>query len=305
MVEGDARQARASDTRPNAYAVDELTDPDVIGRILESRRAYAAYALGQLDGRFFGLVRCYRARGSTGQALLLFSGGGLGNAMFAMGETSALAALLRLHRGPRHNYATCQPEHLTTLQRYFSLALEQPMVRMAVTPASFQPVEGAPPGVTLRRLRAPDVRALNHLYNVEGAPAYYTATHLAEGLYYGAFAGQRLVSAAGTHVVSEQRSVAVVGNVFTHPDWRNQGLARLATGAVTEDLLKRCSNVVLTVDPLNTPAVHAYRRLGYREECRLIEATVMRKEVLGVGSWLARQAARYRGRRQHSQLVLI
>jgi ribosomal protein S18 acetylase RimI-like enzyme len=304
MVEGNARSARAGHARRNAYAVDQLTDPDTIRTILDSRRAYAAYALGQLDGRFFGLVRCYRSRGSTGQALLLFSGGGLGNALFAMGEGGALDALLRLHRGPRNNYATCQPEHLPILQRYFSLALEQPMLRMVVGAADFVPAGAAPAHVTVRRLRAPDVRILNRLYSVEGAPAYYTSEHLAQGLYYGVFASQRLVSAAGTHVVSEQRGVAVVGNVFTHPDFRNQGLARVATGAVTEELLKRCPDVVLTVDPLNIPAVRAYQRLGYREECQLLEATVVRRDALGIGSWTARMTARYRGRRQHNELVL-
>jgi len=305
MVESDA-QSHAGHAHRHAYAVDELRDPDAIRVILDSRRAYAAYALGQLDGRFFGLVRCYRSRGSTGQALLLFSGGGLGNALFAMGESGALDALLRLHRGPRHNYATCQPEHLPILQRYFSLALEQPMLRMVVTAADFQPPE-APEreSVAVRILRAPDVRILNRLYSSEGAPAYYTSEHLAEGLYYGVFAAQRLVAAAGTHVVSEQRGVAVVGNVFTHPDFRNQGLGRLATGAVTQELLSKCADVVLTVDPLNLPAVRAYRRLGYRQECQLLEASVVRRDSLGIGIWAARLRARYRGRRQHNELVLI
>lgn len=304
MVEGDARYTPAGRARGTAYAIDELTDASAIRRILETRRAYAAYALGQLDDRFFGLVRCYRSRGSTGQALLLLSGGGLGNALFAMGEGGALDAVLRLHRGPRQNYATCQPEHLPILRHYFSLAQEQPMLRMAVTAAGFEPAEPASPDVHVRRLRAPDVRILNQLYNVEGAPAYYTAAHLAEGVYCGVSVGQRLVSVAGTHVVSEQWSIAVVGNVFTHPEFRSRGYARLATSAVTAALLGRCSDVVLTVDPLNAPAVRAYHHLGYREECQLLEAAVARKDATGLGSWLARSVARYRGRRQGTELVV-
>lgn len=178
------------------------------------------------------------------------------------------------------------------------------MLRMAVTATEFQPPDPPATGSSVHRLRAPDVRILNQLYSSEGVPAYYTAGHLAEGVYYGVYAGQRLVSVAGTHVVSEQWAIAVVGNVFTHPDFRNRGYARLATGAVTEDLLKRCTEVVLTVDPLNTPAVRAYRRLGYRDDCRLLEAAVTRKDLLGVGSWLERVVARYRGRRQGTELVL-
>ncbi|HTE83318.1 MAG TPA: GNAT family N-acetyltransferase, partial [Dehalococcoidia bacterium] len=296
MVEGNARSRAAEETRRSAYAIEELTDPVAIRRILETRRPYAAYALGQLDDRFFGLVRCYQSKGSTGQALLLFSSAGLGNALFAMGDAGALEALLRLHRGPHQNYATCQPEHLPIFRRYFALAQEQPMLRMAVGAGAYTPPESPPESVIVRRLRSRDVRTLNQLYNSEGAPAYYSGTHVNEGVYYGVFDRQRLVSVAGTHVISEQWSIAVVGNVFTHPSYRGLGYARLSTGAVTADLLERCRDVVLTVDPQNTPAVRAYRRLGFHEDCQLLEAAVVRKDPLGLGSWLARGVARYRGR---------
>ena len=303
MVKGDARSKGFDQVRRNAYQVEELDDTASIRRVLEARRGYAAYALGQLDPRLFALVRCWHAKGSTGQALVLFSGGGLGDALFAMGEQGALESLLRLHRGPRHNYATCQPEHLPVLRRYFAISHEQPMLRMAVTGEHFQPAGAPPAGIVLRRLRGPEVRPLNQLYSAEGAPAYYTAAHLREGVYYGVYEHQRLLAVAGTHVVSQEMGVGVVGNVFTHPAQRGRGYARLATGAVTAELLRDCHEVVLTVDPTNVPAVRAYRRLGYEDECQLIEAAVIRKDLLGLGSWLARAIARHRGRHQGIELV--
>lgn len=303
MVKGNARAKGLERVRGSAYQVEELDDTGSIRRVLEARRGYAAYALGQLDPQLFALVRCWQAKGSTGQALVLFSGGGLGDALFAMGEQGALEALLRLHRGPRHNYATCQPEHLPVLRRYFAISHEQPMLRMAVIADHFLPAGSPPPGIVVRRLRGPEVRPLNQLYSSEGAPAYYTAAHLREGVYYGAYEQQRLLAVAGTHVVSEDMGVAVVGNVFTHPAQRGRGYARLVTGAVTAELLETCRDIVLTVDPTNLPAVQAYRRLGYQDECQLIEAAVIRKDFLGLGSWLARTIARYRGRRQGVELV--
>ena len=158
MVEGDARSSPATQTRRDAYEIHELTDTGVIRRTLETRRPYAAYALGQLDDRFFGLVHCYQAKGSTGQALLLFSSAGLGNALFAMGDAGALEALLRLHRGPRQNYATCQPEHLPVFKRYFVLAQEQPMLRMSVSTDAYRAPETQAEAVTVRQLRGRDVR---------------------------------------------------------------------------------------------------------------------------------------------------
>jgi RimJ/RimL family protein N-acetyltransferase len=303
MVEENAHLTPVHHLRRDAYAVEELTDPAAIRRILETRRPYAAYALGQLDDRYVGLVRCYQSKGSTGQALLLFSSAGLGNALFAMGEPGALEALLRLHRGPRQNYATCQPDHLSVFKRYFQFAQEQPMLRMAVTAAEFRPPEAPTENVTVRRLRSRDVRALNQLYNSDGAPTYYSGKHVNEGVYYGVFDRQTLVSVAGTHVISEQWSIAVVGNVFTHPAHRGRAYARLSTGAVTADLLERCRDVVLTVDPQNTPAVRAYQRLGYRQDCQLLEAAVVRKDPFGLASGIARALARYRGRHQGTELV--
>jgi hypothetical protein len=211
MVEENARLSPAHQMRRHAYAVEELSDPTAIRRLLETRRPYAAYALGQLDDRYIDLVRCYRSKGSTGQALMLFSSAGLGNALFAMGDPGALEALLRLHRGPRQNYATCQPEHLSVFKRYFHFAQEQPMLRMAVAAAEFRPPDGPDENVTVRRLRSRDVRALNQLYNSDGAPTYYSGRHVNEGVYYGVFDHQALVSVAGTHVISEQWSIAVVG----------------------------------------------------------------------------------------------
>lgn len=304
MVKGHARARQIEQAQRDAYQVERLEDSQAIQHVLEARRGYAAYALGQLDSQLFGLVRCWRAKGSTGQAVLLFSGGGLGDALFAMGERGALDALLRLHRGPRHNYATCQPEHLEILRKYFSIGHEQPMLRMVVTAGTFQAPAPPSPGVTVRRLHGSDVRTLNRLYSSDGAPAYYTAKHIEEGVYYGVFEGRELVSVAGTHVVSAEVGVAVVGNVFTHPQARGRHYARLATGAATAELLKRCRDVALTVDPKNEPAVRAYRHLGYRDECHLLEAAVVRRDLTGLGSWLARAVAHLRGRRQGVALVI-
>ncbi|MPZ24394.1 MAG: hypothetical protein GEU28_12860 [Dehalococcoidia bacterium] len=67
-------------------------------------------------------------------------------------------------------------------------------------------------------------------------------------------------------------------------------------GAVTAELLRTCGDVVLTVDPGNAPAVAAYRRLGYGEQGRLIEAAAVRRDLLGLGALLRRGLARWRGR---------
>ncbi len=276
--------------------VRELRDRVLIRDLLAPHRIYAAYAIGQLAPRLFPLMHCWHAEGERGEGLVMHSSGGLGEAMFTHGDPEAVEAILRLHRGPRQNFATCAVEHVPVLERYFRLAQQNTMARMAVTAATFEPAASTDGHVRVHRLRASEARAVNRLYNTEGTPTFYSAAHIESSFYFGVFYDGRLVAVAGTHVVSPEEGVAVVGNVFTHPRYRGRGYATLATGATTEAILRECRDVVLTVDPRNIPAVRAYWRLGYTEVCRLVEAPVTRRDMIGLGATLRRTAARWRGR---------
>lgn len=284
--------------------VRPLRDPAAIRALLEPQRAYAAYALAQLAPRLFPLVRCWHAEGQHGEGLVLHSSGGLGEATFTLGEPAAVDAILSLHRGPRQNFATCAPDHLPVLERYFRVAQQQTMLRMVVDEQAFRPPRAPEPLVAGRRLSAADARAVNRLYNTEGSPTFYSAAHIESSHYHGVFSAGRLVAVAGTHVVSPEEGLAVVGNVFTHPRHRGRGLATLATGLTTASVLAAgCRDVALTVDPRNEPAVRAYWALGYREICRLVEAPVMRRDPFGVATFGRRLRAAWRGRGRQVEIV--
>jgi ribosomal protein S18 acetylase RimI-like enzyme len=279
------------------YLVRPQGDRDELRRILSPHRAYAAYALGQLQPALFARSEWWMARGAHGQALLLHSRGGLGNALFAQGAADALEAMLQLHPGPRHTFLTCQAHQLETVLRYYQLPDHQSMLRMLVDRETFRPVEGK-----VRRLTGRDVRRVNRLYRIDGAQTFYTAANIDDAVYYGAYDGGRMVAVAGTHVVSPVDRIAVVGNVFTHPAYRARGLGTLVTSAVTRHLLSSCREVVLSVEPGNVAAVGAYQRLGYREVGRLIEGAAVRRD-LGLGAFLRRRLAALRGRRYGAELV--
>ena len=83
------------------YTVRRLERRDHIRTVLEQRRPYAAYALGQLEPHLFRQAEWWRASSGSREALVLHSRGGLGHATFTMGEASALDAALRLHSPPR------------------------------------------------------------------------------------------------------------------------------------------------------------------------------------------------------------
>ena len=285
------RNARGADRRAE-YAVRSLRDRDEIRQLLEARRPYAAYALGQLDPVLFRLTEWWLARGVHDSALVLHSRGGLGSATFAMGEASALDALLRLHPGPRHSFLTCEVHHLDTILRYFELDQRQTMIRMQVTGDSFRasaPIEG------VQRLSGRDARDINKLYRTDGVASFYSPRQIDDSVYFGVERDGYLVSVAGTHVISSSSNIAVVGNVYTHPTYRRRGLAEAATSAVTEVLLRSCREIVLSVDPTNVAAVRAYERLGYTEVERLIEGAALRRDASGVVSTFRRALARLRG----------
>jgi ribosomal protein S18 acetylase RimI-like enzyme len=215
-----------------------------------------------------------------------------------MGEAAPLAALLCLRPGPRQAFANCQSEHLPVVRRAFYLSHDQPLLRMKVTADAFRPPRGK-----ARRLHGRDVRLVNRLYNTGGTAVSYTARHIEEGVFFGAYVGQRLVAVAGTHAVSPTHGVAVVGNVYTHPHYRGRGLGTLVTGVVTAAVIDACPLVVLSVDPSNRAAVRAYQRLGYVEDCRVIEAAATRKDVVGLGGLVRRLVAALRGRGTGGALV--
>lgn len=279
------------------YLVRPLTDRDEIRRLLAPHRSYAGYALGQLQPHLFARSQWWAARGAAGEALLLHSAGGLGSALFALGAVDALETMLELHPGPRHTFLTGELTHLEALMRHYQLAERQAMARMLVDRASFQPVTGE-----AKRLSGRDVRQINQLYRIDGTPAFYSAQNIDDAVYYGAFDGTRLVAVAGTHVVSAPEEIAVIGNVFTHPSYRGQGLGTLVTSAVTQQVLSHCREVMLSVDPRNEPAVRAYKRIGYRDVGELLEGPAVRRD-LGAAAFVRRRLASLRGRRYGAELV--
>lgn len=274
------------------YRIARGTDPRALESRLSDDRAFSAYALGHLEPELLAHTEFWTADGPAGSAVVLH-GRALGYITVTVGAPQAVAAILGLHPGHRAGYlSTGAPEHVEAIARTHVVADTLTMQRMSVTAFGFRDVEGE-----IRRLRGLDAARINALYAMDGGPSRYSQETIDSAIYYGAMDGDRLVAVAGTHIVSPHQSIAVVGNVFTHPAYRGRGLATRVTGAVTRDLLNRgCSEVVLTVAPGNAPAVAAYSRLGYRRGSAVVEARLQRRDLTGLGPWWRRVNARRRGR---------
>jgi ribosomal protein S18 acetylase RimI-like enzyme len=288
------------DTRAQTdYVVRSLDDIDEIRELLTPHRAYAAYALGQLQPGLVEKTEWHLARGAGGEALVLHSRGGLGNALFALGAGEPLEAVLQIYPGPHNTFLTCQPSQRETALRHFVLPGPSEMARLHVNHERFQPVDG-----DVRRVTGSEVHRINGLYRADGTAAFYTAANIDRAIYYGAYDEGRMVAVAGTHVVSELDEIGVVGNVFTHPQYRGMGYGRMVTSAVTRDVLETCREAVLSVDPANVAAVRAYEGLGYHEVAHLIEGPAVGRNI-GPGAFVRRRWAAIRGRRYGGKLVSL
>jgi ribosomal protein S18 acetylase RimI-like enzyme len=288
----DREHARSS------FKIERLSDAAEIRERLEPDRAYSAYALAQLEPALFRQAEWYSASGPEGRALLLHSRGGLGRALFALGNPAALEAALSVHPGPRFSFGSLRPEHRSAVQKFFVFTRPQTMLRMSVSAEAFRPAVNR-----AVRLTGRDISQVNRLYASESGSSSYQPRHIDEGVYHGVFIDGFLVSIAGTHVVSCSEGVAVVGNVFTHPLYRGGGLATIATSATTAALLEHCPLVVLTVERENEPAVRVYQRLGYETRCTLHETPLIRKEPAGTLSAFRRLIAARRGRSEGKEIV--
>jgi RimJ/RimL family protein N-acetyltransferase len=261
-----------------AVLATETTDRAMLRAFLETDRLYAAYALCDLDDREFRRTRWGVALGPDGPVAVALQYAGLSpQPVFVMGERAGVGAILADVIKPRAAYIAALPEHLPAISASYRADPAQALFRMWVDSAHFRPFLA-----DVHRLGPDDISDLNRLYQL-GFAAWLPATAISEGLYYGIRVGSRLVSAAGTHVISSTAQLAVVGNVMTHAEYRGRGYATAVTAAVTRDLLAFCDQVVLNVRTDNPPALAAYRRLGYQVHLTFEERLVHRSEAVWNG----------------------
>ncbi len=247
-------------------------DRALLRAFLERDRIFAAYALADLDDREFSRTRCAVAMaGDDPIAVGVEYAGPTPQPLFVMGRDDGVHAILRDVLRPRLAFVAAASPTLPVVASLYKVDPGPAMIRMTVDRDTFRPY----PMPEVVRLHASDVTDLNRLYQL-GFAAWLPAGAVEEGIYFGIRMGDRLVAAAGTHVVSRDGRISAVGNVLTHDSFRNRGFAKAVTAAVTAELLGFCDDVVLNVRSDNPPAIAAYAGLGYREHCRFEERLVRR-----------------------------
>ncbi len=269
--------------------VVETSDRDRIERILNADRIWGAYALGDLDEPYFSRCRWFVTEpGDRALALafriddwasvLLF--GDPDPAPGLLRTLPAIASRTDLHLPDTHRagVAPLVTGDLVPHVRMWLATGPAPLAPgVTATPDLSLEIPALPHGVTLRRLGPSDTAAARVLYR-EYAENAFSEHRLAESLYVGAehrpatagdlaagsAAGSEIVAIGGTHVVSEARRVAALGDIVTLSACRGRGLGTAVTAELCRRLADRVDLVVLNVAADNHAARRAYEKVGFR-----------------------------------------
>jgi len=231
-----------------------LTDKIEIRRRLNIDREWSLYALADLDDGMFEHCRWWAL--DDGLALV-FDALEI-RPIFVLGDvesTRELLAALPASAG----YLNLKPHQREAAEGIYRYREVHQMQRMFLEDLK-------PPAGTAEPIGAGDLEQVERLYaSGDGGGIAFAPFQLDTGFFYGIRKGGELVSVAGVHVVSRNEGVAGVGNIFTRPDCRGQGLAQIVTSAVVMALKEAgIQTIGLNVEHTNTGAIRVYERVGFR-----------------------------------------
>jgi ribosomal protein S18 acetylase RimI-like enzyme len=236
---------------------------------LSRDRPWSAYALGYLDAvaavptRVLGAERDGQIQALIVQAQLpqLLS-------LYATGDPEGIASVIQeLPVPPASGVFSIRAEALDAFERHLKVSTAYRMRRMVIGRGELK----SRPRTDTVRLGLSDLEPVKHLYGL-WTDSHQLPGQLSDGVYYGIYERRELVAVAGTHCVSPEFGVGAIGNVLTHTNHRNRGLASATTTAVAEELFRLgCDEIVLNVRHGNEIAYRTYGSLGFRDHCTFIE----------------------------------
>ncbi len=135
-------------------------------------------------------------------------------------------------------------------------------VDMVVDERGFNPVPGG--AIRLRHDDEGHVEAFLRIKEVQGREINEARAKelLRRWRYYGLLEKGELLSIACAYI--RMPEVWIVGDVFTVPEARGRGYAKIATSAITRDAISSGAVAMLHVSSTNSSAMKVYMALGYR-----------------------------------------
>lgn len=242
----------------------QITDRKKLAAYFKKDPATHLYSLGDLDDVFWPNTTFYGEdlgeevsrvtllyRGTGLPVLLALGSEGLFGSEYARFLSPLLPDPVYAHLAPGLEDFFCADYDITAVGDHYKMSLVEPKaLRGAEAEGVF-------------RMNASHLPELTELYG--GYPGNaFDPVMLSTGKYFGVRKQGVLVSVAGVHVFSSRFRVAALGNITTHPAYRNQGFARLVTTCLCQELLDEVEIIGLNVKADNAPAIHLYQSLGFK-----------------------------------------
>lgn len=243
-----------------------LHDKKEIESALRTNVFLHLFSIGDLDDFFWPYTIWYGAKeeGELQAIVLLYVGVSLPTLLALTGNVPPMSDLLRAirHLLPRRFYAHLSPGLELPLAETFQMKPHGVHYKMALK--NLLPLQEADDSRVVR-LSHDDLYDIRALYDVAYPSNWFDARMLQTNHYFGIRERDQLVSIAGVHVYSPRYSVAALGNIATHPDYRGQGLAKAVTAKLCTSLLATVGHIGLNVKADNEAAIAVYQKLGFEK----------------------------------------
>jgi len=249
-----------------------LHDKEEIFSFLKKNVYLHIYSIGDLDDFFWDYTTWYGSRkeGELKAVILVYSGSYTPVLLALTDELSHMKDLISsiVHLLPPKFYAHLSPGleellrgqyRLKSFGKHYKMALKNRKLLSAIDTSC------------VIQLSKKDLGEIETFYKKSYPNNFFDARMLETNSYYGIRASSSLASIAGIHVYSKKYKVAALGNIATHPDFREKGFATAVTAKLCTSLLETVDHVGLNVKAGNEAAIHCYSSLGFEVVCHYEE----------------------------------
>jgi GNAT superfamily N-acetyltransferase len=244
--------------------MQRLTDPAVLELILNQEWPWAGFAIGDLDPAWMPHCEWWQ----SGDTIVLLFDRLSPRLVCHFGDASGLATILASIQESRI-WANVRPQYEAVFRQFYCPERSVRMHRMYLD----RPVASGGEAVQLHPSDRSEIEELL----TTGEWVLFLPECLAFGHYYGVRDRGRLIAVAGTHLASHRYNIAALGTVFTHPDHRGKGLARVCSSHVLASVGRAgIGRIVLNVEDQKASARRVYERLGFQTACTYFDGECVR-----------------------------
>ncbi|HWC95329.1 MAG TPA: GNAT family N-acetyltransferase [Candidatus Sulfopaludibacter sp.] len=242
-----------------------LTDKDTIRRLLNADREWSIYPLADLDEGLFEHCEWW---GLASALAMVFRAIAI-RPIFVIGDAASTQELLAAMT-ESSGYLNLRQHQLDAAETVYRFRTRHQMRRMILD--DFRPRVG-----DTEVLGPKDCEEIETLYQSGDGGIAFAPFQLGTGLFRGVRRKGELVAVAGAQVASCAERVAAIGNIFTRPDCRGQGLAQTVTSAVVSAIRGAgIPTIGLNVECANAAAIRAYEKIGFRSRFDYVDGAADR-----------------------------